>query len=240
MAAALAVVTMTGLVVLGGGLRRTGPSPAPSGLPATIASIAPPSAGPSPSVDALAEASPSAVASTSPCRTWWAQTATTANTWPGHRMELDSFRTGTQEIYGSGLTITLRQPVSALPRISIQPINPPFKSQGGRPLTIAGSTFLAVRLEGLTRHYIQAENFDMAAHDVAPGQLLGPGIFGVVPPVREIRLIRDTVGTTGKQLWIVGLEHPVCLRPVTEYELITDGEPPGDNVIFIGLDPESP
>jgi hypothetical protein len=216
----------------------TTPTQPPGGSADPLAASKPATAVPSTALDTTS--SPSIAPSPSICLTSWSSKATTSDvTRYGPRMIMWSF--GGWPAGGDmtpkppserGLFLSLLEPVSSLPGLTVAPFAPPFRTPNGTAVKLAGAVFLKVVLDGVTGHE-GVYNTDVVAASVRPPPK-GIGQQFVEAPVLELRRLAR-IGS--KETWIVGLDGPVCLRPLLFHQDITQEQIPGDNVLFLELDP---
>jgi hypothetical protein len=186
-----------------------------------IGSPSPPSAAgvvsPSPSVTAPASATPGATpsASETPAATpTIASTSTPAPTGDsgevptttctklpylrGTDFEAVRFadvRVGTHPSYDR---IVFQFAAGKFPDIEVRTVKPPFKlDPSDLPVTIAGDTFLRIRL-----NHVAVETIPAEANDIQPGY----------PILVELR---QTTGYEGDAVWIAGLSGPACVAMVS-------------------------
>lgn len=199
--AALAIVALAVTAIWLGrpdqGIPVIGGSPSPTTAAAVTPTPTPSgSAGPSPSGSPAG--SPSPAASPSPSDTLGAFTCgypfTLAGTASGPtQAEPTTVRVGTHAGYDR---IAFEYGSATLPTVSIEPVSPPFTHDpSGLPMTVAGSSFLRIRLEGVAMGY--AGPTDLRLDGTTLVELAREGDY------------------EGIQTWIVGLKGPACIRVFT-------------------------
>jgi len=226
LAAALGVVTLTGVLVVAGGRPKDGPPP-PSTLPVAIASVLPPSEGPSPSEPVEQSSTGPVEPSAAPCLTTW----THHGTYPKGGLQDGSFL-WRLEGDGGHLYMQFLNSIDTVKTISIVAVDtPPLVDAEGRKIHIAGTAFYKLVIDGLTRA-TEITRDDMKADDPT----LGPAPQ-VEHPIAEARRLwkPEQAGTpTQHEIWIIGVDYPACLsvrtmRDPDVYEVPQSG----DNEILV-------
>ncbi|MGZ6271200.1 MAG: AMIN-like domain-containing (lipo)protein [Candidatus Limnocylindrales bacterium] len=198
--AAAAVAAIVVIALAAGAIWFSRPGPlgvageSPSPTPNVTAAIAP-SASPSATLLPTASPTPDGTPSATPSDALGPYTCTLplslAGTAAGERQaQPTSVRVGTHEGYAR---IVFEYSGTTTPSLTIEMANPPFMHDpSGLPLTVAGSAFLRLKLDGVAMGY-------SGDRDLKPGYAV----------LSELAQQGDYEGV---QTWLVGLSQPTCVR----------------------------
>ena len=202
-------------------------------LPSAAATTTP-STRPAPSDDA-GRASPAPATSPPACVTEWSHRGTVSP-----KGLMDGIRTTEFDGSEGRLVMAFLHPFDAVARISIAPTAPPFVTDHGKTVRVAGSAFYRLTLQGLTRQ--TGSPTDMVAGAVVPH--FTPTVALPIAEMRRIRTPRERLAVDGPgrdstEVWIIGLEQPSCLRIGTYANPGLSEGGTGDNVVTVAFEPVS-
>jgi len=236
LAAAVALGTTIGALVVGGGFhgddRPTSTNPL-----GVIASEAPVPTGPSPSPSSVAivATTPTPSTSSTSCATSWSSTGTKSPKGLTDGIRIDDLGSDA----GGPLMLSFGHPLDTVQRVSIAPADPPFVNGKGDKVTVAGEAFFKLSLRGLTKPTT------IAPADMVADRPVGRFTRTVASPIVEMRRVLtprsrlpvDGPGAGSNEVWIIGLEHPACLRVRTARVGLIGADDPGDNTLLVNFDP---
>ena len=222
---------------MGGRTEVHPPSFTPDGGLVTLPSAAAtttPSTRPASSDDASL-GSPAPVASPPACVAEWSHRGTVSP-----KGLMDGIRTTEFDGSEGRLVMAFLHPFDAVARISIAPTAPPFVTDHGKTVRVAGSAFYRLTLQGLTRQ--SGSPTDMVAGAVVPH--FTPTVALPIAEMRRIRTPRERLAVDGPgrdstEAWIIGLEQPSCLRIGTYSNPGLSEGGTGDNVVTVAFEPVS-
>ena len=124
---------------------------------------------------------------------------------------MDGIRTTEFDGSEGRLVMAFLHPFDAVARISIAPTAPPFVTDHGKTVRVAGSAFYRLTLQGLTRQ--TGSPTDMVAGAVVPH--FTPTVALPIAEMRRIRTPRERLAVDGPgrdstEVWIIGLEQPAA------------------------------
>jgi len=226
LAAALSGVVLAGVLMVGGALQQRTENP-PSDPPTT----SPTTPSPSPSV-AVVVTAPSPSPSAPVCDTTWIHAGTRSPVGLVDGIRIDEFDGSEGELF-----MQLPHGLDTVKRILVEPARLPFRSSTGAKVTVAGSAFFQLTIDGLTKP--TAVNDRMLA-----GKLSPPFRNGVSAPIAEMRRLRKPVyrsplvgpGRNATEVWAIGLTKPSCITVRTARDPYI-GDDPGDNVLIVHFEP---
>jgi hypothetical protein len=235
LAAAIAIgIAIVGFALVGGRLQAPPPTIGPDrGVvvrPSTEPGTTPaPTSAPSPDAGRPAAAPPTAT-----CLTEWSHRGTVSPVGL-----VDGIRTVEFEGSEGSLLLAFMHPIDSVARIAIGPAQPPFVTDHGRTVEVAGSAFYRLTLRGLTRPTTDSPP------DMVAGEAVRPFTRTVEPPIAEARRIRtprealpvDGPKGDSTEVWIIGVDRPSCLRVETGVDTTYVARSDGDNVVIVHFDP---
>jgi hypothetical protein len=230
LAAALSAITLAGVLVAGGALRQRAEVP-PSVPPATVPSAPSPSVAPSAAAVSDPSASPSPGPSAATCQTSWTHAGTRSPVGL-----VDGIRAVEFDGTGGELALAFPHGIDTVQRILIEPAQLPFRTSTGARVTVAGSVFFRLTIDGLTK--------PTAVDDrMVAGKRTPPYLNMVSLPIAEMRRLWKPAyrspnagpGRNSTEIWGIGVTGPSCIRVRTTRDPYL-GNDPGDNVLIIDFD----